>query len=743
MTPNRTDRPDVFDLPERLASKRNPVLIADDRHHFALISDRVTTRLSELNARLDEARRSTDVRVGAGVQRDQEIRGLSSQIRRLSHFGADLCLGRLVTVDGTRTYIGRIGLTAADGTPLLVDWRTPEAAPFFAATLAEPMGLVGRRHYRWSREVIVDYWDEVFATGSSAQEWSAAESRAALDSQSSFIASLGASRSAKMTSVLGTIAADQDAAIRASSHGPFVVEGGPGTGKTVVALHRAAYLLYADPRLQGNRGGILIVGPHRPYLSYISDVLPSLGEEGVATCTLADLVPGGENFLPEVDEAVATLKSTTAMMSAIEAAVAFYEEPPTDALTIETPWCDVTVTPEDWREAFAAVGRSPIHNEVREEIWEVLLEIVVGTAGGDLRDGEEVSSSRLRGSVEEDGALRAALRRAWPMLNAEELVADLWAVPAYLRHCAPGLTTEERATLRRPEGSAFTAADLPLLDAARRRLGDPEVSTRLRRRRAEVRAQRRVRDDVVAELIAGDDNESLVSMLRAEDIQGVIVDEAGMSDGERQPLDGPFAHIVVDEAQDLTDAQWQMLLARCPSKSFTIVGDRAQSRAGFAQTWAERAARVGLTRGASDGLRRTTLTVNYRTPAEVMDRARPEILAALPDADVPESIRSSGLPVIEASVADRDQILSTWLAEHPDGTVGVIGDDSVVKVPDPDAQRVVSLTPVEAKGLEFDLVVLVGPDRFGGDIAGAVDRYVAMTRTTSQLVILSGDSHPR
>lgn len=711
----------LFALPERLADKSRPHLIADDDAHLTRVRERVAEQTSTARAELDAARRSTDVRVGAGVARDQEVRRLSSRIRTLARIGTEVCLGRIVRVDGTITYIGRIGLTAADGTSLLIDWRTAEAAPFFAATLADPMGLTSRRHYRWSRERIVDYWDEVFSAA-------ARPDAAALDSQSAFIASLGASRSPRMSSVLGTIAADQDAAIRADSRGPLVVDGGPGTGKTVVALHRAAYLLYADPRLGGHRGEILIVGPHRPYLTYVGDVLPSLGEQGVATCTLADLVPGADTLVADSDPEVGEVKSSAAMVRAIDAAVAFYEEPPTETVDVETPWGEVAVTSGDWREAFGAMGRGTVHNEAHDEIWEVLADVIAPRIRA--LAGRDVRGDRVRLALEADHDLAAALHRGWPMLDAATTVADLWAVPAYLRLCAPWLTADQRALLHRPEAAPFTVEDLPLLDAARRRLGDSDTARRRQRRRAEIGEQRRVRDCVVDELIAGDDGEGLVAMLRAEDIQGVIVDESGMTDRDVDRLAGPFAHIIVDEAQDLTDAQWQMLLARCPSRSLTIVGDRAQSRDGFIETWEERLRRVGVGEP-----RRTTLTVNYRTPVEVMDVARPGILAALPDLAIPESIRTGGLPVHIGATVELAAIVQRWRSEAVDGTACVIGDPTF-----PGDDRVASLTSITAKGLEFDLVILVDPDQFGTDVAGAVDRYVAMTRTTSRLVLLSPGS---
>ncbi len=216
-------------------------------------------------------------------------------------------------------------------------------------------------------------------------------------------------------------------------------------------------------------------------------------------------------------------------------------------------------------------------------------------------------------------------------------------------------------------------------------------------------------------------------MLRNQDLQDMLVDEAALPRTEPDRLAGPFAHIVVDEAQELTDAEWQMLLLRCPSRSFTIVGDRAQARHGFTESWRERLQRIGL-----DRIELASLGINYRTPREVMAEAEPVIRAVLPDANVPTSIRGGGIPVVHGSVSELGTILDTWLAAHADGIACVIGDPGFQGT-----ARVRSLTPELAKGLEFDLVVLIDLEAFGEGIEGAVDRYVAMTRATQQLVILT------
>ncbi|MGY2127445.1 RNA polymerase recycling motor ATPase HelR [Blastococcus sp. SYSU DS0617] len=703
-------------MPAALAAKADPALIAADERHFAAIAASLSRSMAELSERLDAERRAPGGAGQVALDRDLEIHRLTSRLRTLRRFGLDLCLGRIVGTDGEPVYVGRLGLTDSTGARLLVDWRSPAAEPFFAATHAHPMGLVSRRRYRWTRGRITDYWDEVFTPDG-------LEGHAALDDQSAFLASLGGDRSARMRDVLGTIQADQDAIIRAGSPGALVVDGGPGTGKTVVALHRTAYLLYADPRVGHDRGGVLFVGPHEPYLAYVSDVLPSLGEEGVRTATLRDLVPEGATAGVEIDPGVARLKASARLVEAIEAAVRFYEEPPARGLTVETPWSELRLTAGQWAEAFETPDPGTPHNQARERVWEELLAMLI-----DQADEEEVSPAELRTFLQQDRELRASFDRAWPLVEATDLVGDLWSVPAYLRRCAPWLSGDEVRALQRADASAWTLSDLPWLDAARQRLCDPEAARRARRQDALTARERERMAGVIDELIAADDSELLLmTSLRHGDLRDALVDEAALPPAERDPLAGPFAHVVVDEAQELTDAEWQMLLLRCPSGSFTIVGDRAQARRGFPESWEERLARVGL-----GSVRLASLAVNYRTPAEVMAEAEPVIRAVLPDANVPTSIRRSGVPVLHGSVSDRDAVLDAWLAEHAEGITCVIGDPTVEPT-----ERVRSLTPVLAKGLEFDLVVLVDPESFGAGVEGAVDRYVAMTRATQRLVVLT------
>jgi hypothetical protein len=384
----------------------------------------------------------------------------------------------------------------------------------------------------------------------------------------------------------------------------------------------------------------------------------------------------------------------------------------------------VPLTPADWAEAFAAPDPGDPHNEAREQVWDELLTILV-----DKHD-DDVPRELLRRALAQSDDLLEAFGRAWPLLEPTDVVGDLWRVPAYLRLCAPWLPQEDVLALQRDDVTAWTLSDLPLLDAARQRLGDPRTGARRREQELAEASARSEMSSVIADLIATDDSEMLVmSMLRGFDLEGVLVGGNALTGSAPEPdlLAGPFAHIVVDEAQELTDAEWQMLLLRCPSRSFTIVGDRAQARHGFTESWQERLAQAGI-----DHVAIATLSINYRTPEEVMAEAEPVIRAVFPDANVPTSIRTGGSPVLHGSRADLETILGDWLATHDEGIACVIGDPGLA-----DSPRVRSLTPVLAKGLEFDLVVLVDPESFGTGIEGAVDRYVSMTRATQQLVILT------
>jgi DNA helicase IV len=736
--PQSPDSEEIFDLPPRLEAKAADALIGDDRRHLARVAAALRRARDDVAQRLAAARRAPAGSGQRALERDLEIRRLSAHARVLGRFGVDLCIGKMVDVEGRASYIGRFGLADGDENRLVTDWRAPASEPFFAASVLHPMGMALRRRYRWSRGRIVDYWDEVFSPDG-------VDHSAALDDESAFLASLGASRSAKMRDVLATIQSDQDAIIRAGARGARVVDGGPGTGKTVVALHRAAYLLYSDHSL-AEAGGLLFVGPHRPYVEYVDDVLPSLGEEGALVCAIGDLSPGADPVARERDPAVRQAKGSSALVDGIEAAVRIWQRPPQRATSIDTAWGDVVVSAAEWAEIFEADDGAS-HNAVRTQAWQRLIELLAeridelgaptddrwsdgwGDAsrpaerGFDAYGTQGAPDDSVREALENDEALRAAFDRLWPLLDPDALLRGLLSSPQMLRRCAPALGEAGIRSIVE-SSSEWSDVDGPLRDAARFAVGDPRVQVRADRARRDAAAEARVRADVVRDLIAADDGDlKIMSMLRGQDLRRTLARTEAVAE---DPLAGPFGHIVVDEAQELTEAQWRMVLRRCPSRSLTIVGDRAQARAGFAESWTERLTRVGV-----DRVTVSTLGVNYRTPEEVMEIAGPVIRAALPDANVPISIRRSGVPVRRARRDDLGTILDAWEAQSADGTAVVIGEPTAVG-----RERVRVLTPELVKGLEFDLVVLVEPRAPEESVTGAVDRYVAMTRATQELVLL-------
>ena len=714
----------AFDLPDHLAAKADPALIAGDEQHFAAIAESLEQSIADLSDRLDAERKAPGGMGRQALDRDQEVHRLTARLRTLRRFGLDLCLGHMVGADDPEpVYVGRLGLTDSAGRRLLVDWRSPAAEPFFGATHANPMGLASRRRYRWTRGRISDYWDEVFTPD--GFEGHAARSTTSPPSSPAWAATgrPGCATCSAPSRPTRTPSSARD------PRGALVVDGGPGTGKTVVALHRTAYLLYSDPRLGHRRGGVLFVGPHQPYLAYVADVLPSLGEEGVQTCTLRDLVAEGAAAAVETDPDVARLKSSADLVEGDRGGRPVLRGAAHQRDDGRDREADVRLSADDWAEAFEAPGPGTPHNEARDQIWEELLTILI-----DKYDGDE-PDDLLRRSLLRNRELRATLQprvaaarggrpRRRPVVGAR--------LPAQVRSLAQPRRGPEAAARGRPglDGVRPAAAGRGTA-AARRPGGVPAQAPARRRRRRRARAAwRRVVDDLIA-ADAYDDGEGVMTMLRGQDLRDALVDEAALPGADPDLLAGPFAHIVVDEAQELTDAEWQMLLLRCPSRSFTIVGDRAQARHGFTESWQERLERIGL-----DRINLASLSINYRTPEEVMAEAEPVIRAVLPDANVPTSIRSSGVPVVHGSVSDLGAVLDAWLAAHADGIACVIGAG------DPDGtfratSRVRSLTPELSKGLEFDLVVLVDPEAFGDGIEGAVDRYVAMTRATQQLVILT------
>ena len=406
---------------------------------------------------------------------------------------------------------------------------------------------------------------------------------------------------------------------------------------------------------------------------------------------------------------------------------------------IETPWSDLWLTEDDWEAAFDAPDVGTPHNEAREEILEELVTILVDQDAGDAPDDQ------LRKSLRQNRGLLTALNAAWPLLEPTDLVGDLWSVPAYLRMCAPWLGADQVRALQRTDPQAWTVSDLPLLDAARQRLGDPQASQRRRQQEAVSALEREQVAAVIDDLIAADDDhEGVVTMLRHPDIRLNLVDEDAVPRADPDLLAGPFAHIVVDEAQELTDAEWQMLLLRCPSRSLTIVGDRAQARHGFTRDVAG-AARAGRSGPGDGGLAEHQLphARGDHGRGGARHQGRPRRTPTCRPRSAARACRSAmGPSAIWAMSSTRGSRRTRPSPSTPRGSPASSALHEPQEVTARASARVRWLTPELAKGLEFDLVVLIDPDSFGAGIEGAVDRYVAMTRATQQLVILTSEAAP-
>jgi hypothetical protein len=702
----------VFD--ERRFSTSALASLAADADHLGRALEVVADQLRHLEGRRAELRRQAVPAGAARLQRDLEVHETTSRLGILNRLGTDLCLGRFDRQDGSRVYVGRLGLRDDDGRPLLVDWRTPEAEPFFAATLRRPLGLVRRRRFRWANGVVVDAWDE-WLDLDAPQEQTGLQ-----DAQSAFLASLAASRTGRMTSVLATIQADQDEIIRADGRGCTVVDGGPGTGKTVVALHRAAYLGYT------RRDSVLYVTQHAGLAAYVRDVLPGLGEQDVPVASFEELYAERATRRDPQPE-LSRLKGDVRMVTAVERAVAFFEDLPSEAVVAQLPDGDVVVRPSHWREALETCTETQ-HVPRRNELLEAL---------GDLR-----SEPRLAGHR----AVVAALRACWPDLTPAGLVTDLLTHGALLAHCAPWLSVQERAAIRDDAKGwhGWHLSDLPLLDVARQRLGLDPVDDLPAAERA---ARRAAAAATVDDLIEAADEGNALHLLRgnASSADTPTWTTADLLEPASAPPvlrlgDRVFTHVVVDEAQDLTGVEWQVVLARCPSRSLTVVGDRAQARTPFPESWQERLAAAGLPRA-----RVLRLSVNYRTPAVLMEPAAAVIRAARPDVPVPEAIRTDGRPLEIVRVDDGDLLAAA--VTRATALLGGRGTAGVVLHPDrprPAAPKGVSFYVPEAlHGLEMDVVVVVEPaELWGDDEAAAAGLYVTLTRATQAVVVLHQQELP-
>ena len=703
--------------------------------------------LTRLYARLDHLRDQTRERLteirrrGASgtpqnrSERDAFATMYEDRLAQLNAVESGLCFGRLDMLGGDRHHIGRIGLTDEGHDTLLVDWRAPVAEPFYRATATDSLGVVRRRHLRTRGRQLLDVEDDVFDLEALTED-----DKATLGGEGALLAALSARRTGRMRDIVETIQAEQDRIIRAEPSGVLVVQGGPGTGKTAVALHRAAYLLYTHRDLLA-RTGVLVVGPNAVFLRYIEQVLPSLGETGVVLATLETLVPG-ITVTAEDPAEVARMKADARMADVIADAVAAHQRVPAEPMTIPYDEHELVLSPADIAQARSRARRTGRrHNRGRYAFAKQLLRMLVRQV---VELDPELAGKRwVVQSLMRSDEFRDTVNALWPLVSAVELVESMYA--------------HAEGPLHREPGSGWTAADVPLLDEAWALLGDPnemlEMAQQRRKQREDVEYAREVIAATGASQTARVDAATLAARYNAGGESQTLADRAG------RDVAWHYGHVIVDEAQELSPMEWRMLVRRCPSRSMTVVGDIAQTSA----SWGAPSWRTVLDPVAPGRWREEELTVNYRTPSEVMELAARVLHAIDPALEPPTSVRDSGTAPV-ALRADPDGLPLAAAAAAADatavadgGTVGVLVPPALYadvlaavrdKLPDSTAgepleAQVSVLTVTAAKGLEFDQVVLVEPDLLvgpGGE--GLRDLYVAMTRPTQQLTLVHARDLP-
>ena len=731
--------------------------------------------VGQLYQRLDQLREATESKlrstrknqsVGNHQNRSERDAYASFYEDRLAQYNAvdhRLAFGRLDMDDDAVRYVGRIGLATEEHERLLIDWRAPEAGTFYQATAFNRQGVRRRRHLMLERREVTGFEDDVLDSAMLDDE------DASLHGEGALLAALNRKRTGRMGDIVATIQAEQDAIIRADLAGVRVVQGGPGTGKTAVALHRAAYLLYTF-RERLNNSGVLVVGPSSSFMWYIERVLPSLGETGVVMSSLATLYPG-LRAVPETNPAVARVKGDLRMAEVIKKAVADRQKVPATSVRLAVDSMDITLSPKLVKHARAtARSTGKPHNEARETFVKVLLKELTRQLNEklDAAAGHAVDRPYLEEDVRNSLDVRRAINLAWMPLSAETLVRSLFSKPEYLASATQGILTDaERQVLVRSADQPFTESDVPLLDEAAELLGDfSKVTGAAAAQRAEAAHQANLENARKA-------LENANQQLEDIGVDGVItaeqIAELNEETGERMTAaraaksdrTWAYGHVVIDEAQELSAMQWRLLMRRCPMKSFTVVGDIAQaSSAAAASSWAQ-----ALKPCIGERFHLDELTVNYRTPAQISDAAVSVARAAGLEISAPRAIREGNWSPSARVVGAENLIpsvvatVSEEVAQGGGGLIGVIVADSryrevasAISTAHRDntgtsksalEHQILVLTPWEAKGLEFDVVIIVEPMDLIEAANGSVgDLYVSMTRPTQRLHLIAGTDLP-
>ncbi|WP_432565174.1 HelD family protein [Kineococcus sp. SYSU DK003] len=737
--------------------------------------------LSALGQRLRHLLQHSAQSGQALLEREARVRQVRRRTAALEAAGDGLCFGRLDLEDGAVLHVGRVALSDDAHAPLLLDWRAPAARPFYTATARFSEGVRRRRHIATRAERVVAVDDEHLTAPEDVGSGSPQLAPGG-PSSSALLSALELPRTGVMRDIVTTIQAEQDEIVRAPLPGVLAVQGGPGTGKTAVALHRTAYLLYTHRELLEARG-VLIVGPSRTFLDYVGQVLPALGETAVVMVTAGQLLPGVDTEHEDPPE-TAQLKGSPVMLDVLAAAVADRQAVPAAPVELDLSGFTLAVPPRlvaACRERARASGLR--HNRARAlfaaRLFEAVTAEYVAQLGADpfggpnLLAGTDVTD--LHTEVRESPDVHALLEQCWPVLDPQRLLQELFTCPQRLRRAAADLAEDRRALLLRAPDAPVTVSDVPLLDEVAELLGEfpaPSDARRPRTAREDQQAYARGVLEVLhgsrsTDLEDGEESEQLSAgdLLGADNLADLLAARYEAADertsAERAATDRTWAygHVVVDEAQELTPLQWRVLARRCPTRSMTVVGDLHQSgTVGAAADWEQVRAWIGLADDSPNWHRRE-LTTSYRTPVEVMDVAARVLRRIDPEARPPRAVRRSGRPAV-VSGGDRRELprlaLETALraADEEFGTVAVIGvpehlplvHRALDDAPAPNAvrTRLSVLDPRGAKGLEFDHVVVLDPRAIAErGPRGLHDLYVATTRATRQVSMLGVQARNR
>ncbi len=678
---------------------------ASQLHEEQQAVDRAYGRLDDLRAemwqRLDTVRAAGSH--GSPTQRSERDSFATMYENRLTQLRSvedRLVFGRLDAKNGDRHYIGRIGLSSPDHEPILTDWRAEAARPFYEATPSNHGDIVMRRHITLSFREVVGVEDEVLDVHS--DQVGQASSAGTLTGEGALLASLSSRRTGKMTDIVATIQAEQDRIIRSDMNRAVVVQGGPGTGKTAVALHRAAYLLYTHRRTL-ERSGVLVVGPSSAFLHYIDQVLPSLGETGVVSRTISDLIPGITATAVDSPYA-AKLKGDRRMTSVVANAIAARVRVPAALPTVTISGIQVPMLATDIEQAQADAKRTrQPHNKARETFIRSMLTSMQNRYAEQLDyTPDQAELNRAMSLLRMNEQVRKTLNLCWLPMTAPWLIDQLFAHPERLKSLAGWLTDNDIAALARPKGSPLTRSDIPLLDEAMDMLGpDPKAVTRQSAADARRAAEEQYAKDTLAATGLGGgivSSQMLLDQMNGDDAE--LTAQRAAADRE-----WTYGHIVVDEAQELTAMDWRMLIRRCPSRSFTIVGDVAQTSA------------LGGTRRWSKSMNRlfgeshwdlNELTINYRNPQEVSELAsrfaeEEGLYISTVNAvrTIPDSVSRNVVPdmssLLETTAEQAAQLAEQFVSADGTGRIAVICPDNLI-APVRDAVRrklAVILDPAE------------------------------------------------